>query len=543
MIKTIRVKPLRNRSYKRRNEGTYERKIEIDTNELLLSADLTTNLKQIKKDMGNSPDLIIREFKLGSNPCIQVAAVYIDSLSDKYMVSDFIMRSLMYETSDSVYKTMSSNKSVFDFIKDNSLTIGEIKVIKNWNELLLSLLSGNTLILIDGWPEAISNSTKGGESRAVTEPTTQTVIRGPKESFNESLDTNISLIRRRIKSPNLWLEMMKIGDVTQTDVAILYIKGIAKDDLVEEVKQRLHTIKTDGILESGNIEAFIEDKTFTVFPTIYNTERPDAVAGNLLEGRIAILVNGTPFVLIAPTIFAQFFQVPSDYYDRYDITTFLRVLRYIGFIISLVFPALYIALITFHQGMIPAPLLITLAASREGVPFPAVVEALLMEFSFEILREAGIRMPRAVGQAVSIVGALILGQTAVQAGIVSPAMVIVVAITGISSFSTPSYDLAIAARLVRFSLMLLAAFLGLLGVMLGLITIIAHLSSLRSFGAPYLAPFAPFILADQKDALLRFPLWSLLTRPRFIGTNNRNRTQSPFISNKNRLKDDGNEKS
>lgn len=543
MITTIRVKPLRNRFYKERERETGERKIEVNENELLLSSDLKANLNRIKNDVGNSPDIIIREFNLGSNPCIQVAAVYIDSLSDKYMVSDFIMRSLMYETSDSALKNTSSNKRVFEFIKDNSLAIGEVKVIKDWTELISSILSGDTLILIDGWPEAIGSSTKGWESRAVTEPTTQIVIRGPKDSFNESLNTNISLIRRRIKSPNLWLEMMKIGEVTQTDVAILYIRGIVKEELVEEVKQRLHDIKTDGILESGNIEAFIEDKTFTVFPTIYNTERPDAVAGNLLEGRIAILVNGTPFVLIVPTIFAQFFQVPSDYYDRYDIATFLRILRYVSFVFSLVLPALYIAIITFHQGMIPASLLITIAASREGVPFPAVVEALLMEFSFEVLREAGIRMPRAVGQAVSIVGALILGQAAVQAGIVSPAMVIVVAITGISSFSTPSYDLAIAARLIRFSLMLLAALLGLLGVMLGLIAIIAHLSSLRSFGAPYLAPFAPFILAGQKDALVRFPLWSLRTRPRIIGTNNRTRTQSSPTSNKDGLKDAENEKS
>ncbi len=243
----------------------------------------------------------------------------------------------------------------------------------------------------------------------------------------------------------------------------------------------------------------------------------------MLEGRVAILVDGSPFVLIAPTVFMQFFQSPSDYTHRFDIGNFLRILRYIAFFISLIAPSVYIAAITFHQEMIPTTLLISLAASREGVPFPAFIEALLMETSFEVLREAGIRMPRAVGQAVSIVGALVLGQAAVQAGIVSPAMVIIVAITGIASLSTPSYDMAISARILRFVLMILAASFGFYGITLGLIIMIAHLNSLRSFGIPYLAPFSPFIPADQKDALFRFPLWSLLTRPRLISQKNNRR--------------------
>ena len=236
------------------------------------------------------------------------------------------------------------------------------------------------------------------------------MIRGPKDSFSESIGTNISLVRRRIKSPNLWLENMKIGNVTQTDVAIMYIKGIVSDSIVEELKQRLHAIEIDSILESCYIEELIQDQTFTPFPTVYNTERPDVVAGNLLEGRIAIYVDGTPFVLIVPTVFAQYFQSAEDYYHRFDIGIFVRLLRYIGFFISLLGPSIYVAAITFHQEMIPTTLLNSLAAQREGIPFPAFVEALLMEGSFEVLREAGVRMPRAVGQAVSIVGApVVLG--------------------------------------------------------------------------------------------------------------------------------------
>jgi len=319
---------------------------------------------------------------------------------------------------------------------------------------------------------------------------------------------------------------MRIGEETQTTVGIMYMKGIVNDSLVKEVKERLKRIKIDMILDSGQIEEFIEDQPSTPFPTIYNTERPDSVAANLMEGRVAILVNGSPFILVVPTVFVQFFQSPDDYYYRFHIAVFLRLLRYVSFLISLVGPSVYIAAITFHQEMIPTTLLISLAASREGVPFPAFVEALIMEVAFELMREAGIRMPRAVGQAVSIVGALVLGQAAVQAGIVSSIMVIIVAITGIASFTTPAYNLAISARLIRFVLMILAATFGFYGITLGLIIIIAHLNSLRSFGIPYLSPLSPVIPSDQKDAVLRFPLWSMFKRPRLLNQQNTIRENS-----------------
>ncbi|MDF2649537.1 MAG: spore germination protein [Paenibacillus sp.] len=506
-----------------RNQGEENQgqsaQVAFDTRKLSLQSDLKTNIQQVKQMLGNSPDIVVREFEICTNPRILVAALYTDGLADKNKVSDFVMRSLMIDTAETVSKSTVTDQNAFHFIKDNALAIGEVTVISDWNVLILSILSGDTVILMDGLAEGISFSTRGGETRAITEGTTQVVIRGPKDSFSESIGTNISLVRRRIKSPNLWLENMKIGNVTQTDVAIMYIKGIVTDSIVEELKQRLHAIEIDSILESCNIEELIQDQTFTPFPTIYNTERPDVVAGNLLEGRIAIYVDGTPFVLIVPTIFAQYFQSAEDYYHRFDIGIFIRLIRYIGFFISLLGPSIYVAAITFHQEMIPTTLLNSLAAQREGIPFPAFVEAWLMEGSFEVLREAGVRMPRAVGQAVSIVGALVLGQAAVQAGIVSAAMVIVVSITGIASFSTPSFDFAMSVRLMRFLLMILAASFGIYGITLGMFVIITHLCSLRSFGIPYMAPFAPFIAADQKDAMLRFPLWAQLTRPRLLNQN------------------------
>ncbi|MBD0381056.1 spore germination protein [Paenibacillus sedimenti] len=492
------------------------------SNELPLYFDLQQNLQQISQALGNSPDLKIREFEI-RNSKVQAASVFIDNLTDKVVVDDFIMRSLMNDTAQDTLKNTASDKNVFDYIKKNALAIGEVQVIKDWNGLMLSILSGNTVILIHGSAEAISGDTRGGKSRELSESTSQVVIRGPKDGFTEDIATNVSLIRRRIRSPNLWLETMNIGHVTHTTVAIMYIKGIVNDQLLQEVKIRLNDIQIDGILESGYIEQLIEDQPTSPFPTIYSTERPDAVAGNLLEGRIALIVGGTPFVLILPTTFFMYFQSVEDYYQRFDIGIAVRLLRYVTFFISLWGPSIYIAAITFHQEMIPTPLLISLAAQREGVPFPAYVEAFIMEASFEILREAGVRMPRAVGQAVSIVGAIVLGQAAVQAGIVSSAMVIVVSITGIASFATPAFNMASSVRLLRFVLMFLAATFGFYGLAIGNMMLIAHLCSLRSFGVPYMAPLAPFIPADQKDAVLRLPLWSFLTRPRLISPKNMTR--------------------
>ena len=329
------------------------------------------------------------------------------------------------------------------------------------------------------------------------------------------------MVRRIINNPNLWVESMKIGTVTNTDVSIMYLNGIVDDKVVKEVRKRLKSIHIDSILESGYIEQLIEDQAMTPFPTINNTERPDMVAGNLLEGKVAIFINGTPFVLLVPALFIQFFQSVEDYYNRFDIASATRFLRIVVFMISLVGPALYIAATTFDQEMIPTQLLIAIAAQRETVPFPAFIEALIMEITFEILREAGIRMPKAIGSTISIVGALVIGQAAVQAGIVSPAMVMIVSITAIASFATPSYSIAISARLLRFGFMVSAAILGLYGIILALFILIVHLCSLRSFGVPYMSPLAPFIPSEIGDTIIRRPLWAMDKRPK-LSSNSKN---------------------
>ncbi|WP_341143357.1 spore germination protein [Paenibacillus sp. FSL H8-0315] len=483
---------------------------------------LDDNLKELQERLGHSPDIVIRRIKSITTQ-VEVAAVYIEGLIEKLRVNEFVEHAMSFDKLSEEHPVVTSAEDIFLYMKEVARGIGEEQTLEDWDVLFEALFSGDTILWVNGIREAIRGNTSGGEVRTVSDATTQVAIRGSKEGFTESIGTNISLVRRKIKSPNLWVESMKIGDVTQTNVSIMYIHGIVNDNTLQELRTKLQSIDIDGILESGYIEQFLEDTPFSPFPTLYNTERPDSVAGNLLEGRVAIFVDGTPFVLIAPTTFFMFLHAVEDYYQRYDITTLIRLLRFICLVISLFGPALFIAILNFHQEMIPTALLINFASQREGVPFPAFIEAMLMEFTFEIIREAGIRMPSPIGQTVSIIGGLVLGQAAVQAGIVSPAMVIVVSLTGISSFATPAFNMALSIRILRFIIMFIAAFMGLYGITIFTFILVAHMCSLKSLGFPYMSPFGPFIAENQKDAILRVPLKYMKTRPRLISQKNNTR--------------------
>ncbi|MEK4229317.1 spore germination protein [Solibacillus sp. FSL H8-0538] len=494
-------------------------------NALLLHTSLQENLQEIKKTVGNSNDVIIRMLNIGKSKEQLIGIIYTDGLADKSVITDFIMDSLVLDIESS---STNSSQQALEFLKDYCLTVGDVIDITDFNVLYSSIFSGETVILLEGNTKGISASTQHSKDRAITDPTTETVIRGPRESFTETLRTNTALIRRKIKNPNLWMKSKVIGRYTKTDVCIMYINGVANDKIVKEVMTRLDRIDIDGILESGYIEELIQDTTFTPFPTVYNTERPDVIAAELLEGKVAILVDGTPFVLIVPAPFSSFIQAAEDHYQRSDVSSLIRIMRYTGIGIALLGPSFYVAITTFHQEMLPTSMLISLASQREGVPFPAIAEALIMEIAFEILREAGLRMPRTIGPAVSIVGTLVIGQAAVEAGMVSAVMVIVVSLTAICSFLFPSYALSNTFRLLRFPLMGLAAMFGLFGVMIGLIALILHLCSLRTFGVPYMSPFAPLIPSEQKDSILRFPRWALLSRSRLIAPNNTTRGHNPL---------------
>lgn len=493
-----------------------------------LKQSLQENIQYVTKMLGKSADIIIREIRIGKEGTIKACIIYTDGLSDASSIQNFIMESLMLDIKDTeVESKLTPNPDLMNTLKDFAMTVGEIKDVTNFDELFTSLLSGDVILLIDKYSEGLIIGNKRWAERGVTESTTQTVIRGPREAFSENIRINTALIRRKIKDPKLWMESRIIGKQTKTNIAVMYIKGIANDDIVEELRLRLDRIDIDGILESGNIEELIQDAQMSTFPTVYNTERPDVVASALLEGRIAILIDGTPFVLIVPALFVQFFQSSEDYYQRFDLTSLVRVLRFFSFAIALLAPALFIAATTFHHEMIPTALLITLAGQREGVPFPAFIEAVIMEITFEILREAGLRMPRAIGSAMSIVGAFVIGTAAVEAGMISAAMVIVVSITAIASFVSPTYDMAFAVRILRFVFMGLAASFGLFGITVGLIALILHLCSLRSFGIPYMYPIAPFNISGQKDTFIRLPIWKMFTRVHLISQQNIKRQQNP----------------
>lgn len=486
---------------------------------------LSEKARLLQQRFGGSSDLVIRNMPFGEDEPVLAALLYIDGLIDAPTVNDIaetIQRTILREDRPPDEPAFADWPSLQSRIP---LPAGSIRVLREQPKVEQALLSGDTIVLCEGFDGCIAVDTNGGEKRPVSEPTTETVVRGPREGFTENLRTNIALVRRKIKNADLWVETKQIGRVTKTDVSLMYINGIAQDSVIAEAKARLERIDIDAVLESGYIEELIQDGKYSLFPTMTNSERPDVVAAGLLEGRIAIFVDGTPFVLLAPVFFIQFFQAAEDYYNRYNFSI-IRLLRLLSFFIAMLAPGLYIALTTFHQEAIPTPLLISLAAQREGIPFPAFVEAMMMEITFEILREAGVRMPRAIGQAVSIVGALVLGDAAVQAGLVSPAMVIVVSLTAISNFVIPAYDLATTVRLLRFMFMILAATFGLFGISAGIVALVLHLCSLRSFGVPILSPFAPLSLSGQTDGLLRLPVWRQHLRPRFLSPRNKVRERS-----------------
>lgn len=481
-----------------------------------MSSNLKQNLDKLKNIFSSSPDVIFREFYFGEGKKLHGALIFLEGLSDKTIINETILKPLMYDL-----KLSGINAACIkdmDCIQNAMLSSGDVRRINSIDEIVDACLSGNTVFLMEKINEAIVINSKAWETRAIEEAKTEAVVRGPREGFTETIATNMSLIRRRIKNPNLVFESMRIGVQTNTSICIIYLKQVVNPKLVEEVKKRLKKINTDAILESGYIEQFIEDAPSSIFPTIGNSEKSDTVAAKILEGRVCILIDGTPFALTVPMLFVEGFQTAEDYYSRPFFASILRTLRFLCFETTILAPATYVMLATFHQELIPTTLLFTMAAGREGVPFPAIMEAGLMVITFEILREAGVRLPRPVGQAVSIVGALVIGEAAVSAGLVGGLLVIVVALTAVSSFVVPVYT--DVCSILRIVYLILAGILGIFGVGIGMLAVLIHMVSLRSFGAPYLSPFAPLTKEDLKDGFYRAHLWKLNSRPRVISWKN-----------------------
>lgn len=481
-----------------------------------LVAKLAENLLVLRQIFDLSSDIVFREFIINAEKTLNAALIYTDGLIDKKTISEHLMSAVMLETSALPENLHLTADNAIQVILKRLSSVTNVSTTDDMLKLVDSVTDASVALLVDGSPTAIIINSPESESRAITEPEMEPVVLGPKDGFVESISTNTTLLRRRLKSSRFKSEIFKVGAITKTKVVVYYIKGIANDKVVEEVKARIKRINIDGIIDSGYLQEFISDERYSLFPLVQSTERPDRVAAALLEGRIAILVDNSPIALIAPCTFISLMQAAEDYYIIAPFATLVRLLRFLALNIALLLPAVTVAVFSFHQGFIPPTLLKTVAGARQNLPLPIFFEVLFLDLVFELLREAGVRLPKTIGQAISTVGGLVIGDAAVNAGLVSPITVIVVALTAVASFTNPSYMAATSIRFLRFALMFLAAILGGEGIMLGLMVLLIYLSSLRSFGTPYLYPIAPLNPQDLKDVFGRVPWWAMRNRPRIF---------------------------
>lgn len=462
------------------------------------------NMLYVKELFKNASDVVFREFNIGS---FSGGLVYIDGMADKNLLNDFLLEPLMENANESTTPQQ---------LKDKIIAISDMKEIKKLSDGINAVLAGETLVFIDDLGAAFTIANRSWPNRGIGEPSGETVIRGSREGFTETIRFNTALVRRRIRDTRLKVEPSQVGKRSKTDMVIMYIDDVVNKEVLDELKLRLKEIDIDAVLDSGYIEQYIEDSSSTPFPQVQSTERPDVIAAALYEGRVAIFVDNSPFALIVPAVLADFFQSPDDYYNRWMSGSVVRIIRLFAIVASLVLPAFYVAVTTYHTGLIPTKLAYAIAASREGVPFAAYVEALLMEAALAFLIEAIIKLPKPVGSTIGIVGGLIIGQSAVSAGLVSPIMVIVLGLTAITTFLIPNYTVTTAFSYFRILFIFMAAIMGLYGIMLGVIFLLIHLTRIESFGIPYLAPAVEWATRDLKDLFIRMPLKTFKERPEFL---------------------------
>ncbi|MFD0711393.1 spore germination protein [Paenibacillus sp. GCM10027626] len=491
-----------------------------------IDGNLERTIDLIKSLLGMNDDFVMRRFNVfGKFPAVMF---YYSNMIDQALINLDILKPFMYLPHHLEGKTIEYSQ-LKDVLLYDSLYHSEGKLESQFTKLIEGLLRGETVVAVEGLEEAFLIGTRNIEKRAIDQPATEQLIRGPRDGFIELLGTNIALLRYRLQATEFRVQTMQLGRRTKSKVAICYMEDITSPDLVEEVNKRLSNIDIEAVLDSGYLEQFIEDNHLSPFPQVQYTERPDKVVANLLEGRVAILVDGSPLALVVPTIFNQFYQTVEDYTERFLLMSAIRLARLVALIFSLIFPALYVAIISFNPELIPTEFAVAVAGGRAGVPFPAIIEVLLIEISMEVLREATIRLPQQVGGALSIVGVLVIGQAAVAAGFASPITIVIIALTTIGSFATPAYNAALALRLLRFPLIILAGIFGLYGIMIGLILIVNHLLSLKSFGVPYLSPLVPGNYEGMKDLIIRSPFWWMKKRPMFLNILDKTRLDDSMV--------------
>ncbi|MEI7024212.1 spore germination protein [Paenibacillus sp. y28] len=465
-----------------------------------LRPDLACNLAEIQRIFVKTPDLMIRHMMIRQTG-EQAIIFYLDGLTDKNSMNNHVLRPLQM--------TNDSPDPRFGF----SLPIGQIEVKHRFSELEAVILHGGSVLLVGRRTEAYALDTSGWPQRAIEDPQIETSLKGAHQGFVETASQNIALIRRYLPNRELKTSILTVGERGQTKISIMYLADVAHPEVLKELEDRISQIDTDVIINTGELAEFIEDNPFSPFPQFIMTERPDAAVSQILQGRFVVVVDRSPSVLIAPVSFTSFFQSVDDYSTRWSIASFIRVLRMFAFFVAVFLPAIYIAVISYNFEIIPIKLLLSIGEFRGRVPFPPFLEAIIMELTLEMMREAGVRLPAPIGQTVGIVGGIVIGQAIVQAGFISNTMVIIVAFTAIASFILPNYDMVAAVRLIRFAMMAAAAMFGIVGIVIGLMTMIGHLIALESLGTPYGSPYAPMRWSDWKDSIIRVPLWLMKKRP------------------------------
>lgn len=488
-----------------------------------ISSSLADNEAYLRREFTDISDIIFRHFYAGE---VKILAVWFDGLINN-RVSHDIFRALMLDMPGEKLLEVPKEKRT-DFINKSFLPFYHSSRVTDLGEIKRWILMSKMVLLVDGCPTALMVDAEDRPQRPISEPVIEPSVVGPHDSFSENIRINTALIRSRLGDAMLKSEDYIIGRRTNTLVTLLYVADISNPKIIEEVRRRISRIDIDGIIDSSYIKELIQDRAFTLFPIMKSTERPDIVVADLLEGRFALVVDGSPQILTAPSIFIEFLQAADDYYINPIVAWFIRSLRYLSIFIATNLPGVYVALITFHHDMIPIPLVFSIAGARETVPFPAYFDALFLLIIFELLWESSIRLPRVVGAAINIVGALILGQAAVQSNLVSPTLVIVIAISAVANFSLGSgYEIALAVRVIRLAILTAGGILGFYGIALTSLFFLLHMAGLRSFGVPYFEPLAPLILKETKETLYRSPRWDVKERPALIAGKDTTRGNTP----------------
>jgi spore germination protein KA len=479
-----------------------------------LSKFLEDNISMFENIFKNDETLIIREFENKQLKAAKCCIIYIDGMVNTEIVNENIIQPVL--RSDLSEDIESDNLLVE--LKKKVIVSNNVTMEDDINEIVKLVVYGDTLFLLEGYDNALVISSKGWQSRSISEPDSAKVIRGPREGFTESIIVNLSLVRRKIKNPDLKFKFKEIGERTHTKTCICYIEGLALEGILSELIERLDKIEIDGIIDSGYIQELIKDAPFSPFETVGSSERPDVIAAKLLEGRIALFVDGSPFVLTVPFLVVENFQANEDYYNNYIYSTINRLIRGITSVTSITIPAVYLAIVTYHQEMLATPLLLSIYASRQDVPIPTALSLFIMLIIFDVLREAGTRMPAPIGQTVSIIGTIVLGQAAVEARLVSAPVIIITALTGITTLINMNF---IGATIIFRNILLLgASFLGIYGVILCIIILYLHLMSIRSFGVPYMMNVTRAKNHDGQDAWIRAPWWTMTLRPKIVAAKN-----------------------